>query len=240
MGNNPRRCFHSLWVGDTTIGCWLGEQLVGSTAVEFLCMLWYHPSVLRHAPLDILIYMARDCMICSCSVGPQGLSLSSRCCFGGRDLFCLKKLANTSSYTHKTHKIVSNKDSIDEDDDHHSPSWWWWFFLHIPQMTQLTMGLFNDDDQGFVHLLHMLNTQLALRDWSMMTYCDETLYLPKKKNHTHTHTIVSKYGLMMARSLDTLPYKLGLWIDDNWIGSYWWDSYTHLVQGLPMIWILCS
>jgi hypothetical protein len=64
---------------------------------------------------------------------------------------------------------VSNKDSIDEDDDHHPGS------PHrgrggdssytYPQVTQLMKkGLFNDDDQRFVHLAHMLNTQLALRD----------------------------------------------------------------------------
>jgi hypothetical protein len=214
-------------------------------------MLWYHPSVLRHAPLDILVYMARDCMICSCSVGPQGLSLSPLVVVLVQGICFAFKNLPTLLLTHTKHtklwlirirlmKMMIITPRLP------SSSWWWWFFLHIPQMTQLTMGLFNDDDQGFVHLLHMLNTQLALRDWSMMTYCDETLYLQKKKHihtHTYTHTIVSKDGLMMAHSLETLPYKhtnLGLWIDDNWIGSYWWDSYTHLVQGLPVIWFLCS
>ncbi len=61
-------------VGDTTIGCWLGEQLVGSTAVEFVYVV-IPPSVLQHAHLDILIYMAPDRMICSCSVGPLALPL---------------------------------------------------------------------------------------------------------------------------------------------------------------------
>jgi hypothetical protein len=58
------------------------------------------------------------------ALGP--LSLLSGC-FGGGGEFVAFKLANTSSYTPQTHKIVSTKDLNDEDDDHHPrlPSWWW-------------------------------------------------------------------------------------------------------------------
>jgi hypothetical protein len=61
MGNNAKGGFHCGWGHDNRL-CWLGEQLVGSTAVEFVYVV-IPPSVLRHAPLDILIYMARDYMI---------------------------------------------------------------------------------------------------------------------------------------------------------------------------------
>ncbi len=86
-------------------------------------------------------------------------------------------------------------------------SWsWWWFFLHIPPNDTI-------DEEGFVQwwwprVCASLLTH-ALRDWSMMTHCDETFYFHKKKTHTHTHThtIVSKDGLMMAHCLETLLYK---------------------------------
>ncbi len=38
------------------------------------------------------------------------------------------------------------------------------------------------------------------------------LFIYAKNIHTHTHTIVSKDGLMMAHSLETLSYKHTNWV----------------------------
>jgi len=138
-------------------------------------------------------------MICSCSVGPLALSLSlSSCCFGvggtrGGGFVAFKNLPTLLlTYTKHTKlcliRIWSDRwkwwsSPPPLPPSHHGgcdssytyPKWHNW-----PRVCSMMT-------QGFVLLfLHMLNTQLALRDWSMMTHCDETLYLHKK--HTHTHT----------------------------------------------------
>jgi hypothetical protein len=161
-------------------------------------------------------------------------SLSS-CCFGGegggRGGFVAFKLANTSS-THKHTKlslirIWSMKMMIitprggGGDSSYTYPKWHNW-----PRVcSMMTKGL------CISYTCSTHNWLLGIARWWPIVM---KLFIYTKKNthtHTHTHTIVPKDGLMMAHSLETLPYK-----HTNWVYGLMITKLVHIDETLIPIW----